>query len=286
MRALAELIMKGRAQAVIVAVLSTVTVLFAWVGAATVALVILRRGVYQGLLVMLWALLPAVLVAAWGDTGPLSGLLGSALVAVVLRWTVSWPLALCAAAASGLLTAAALSTIGGDYLAQALRLLTDMLVQVQSEVASSGAADMASVPMPSVLEVAGLLGLSNAFSVVLCVMLARWWQALLYNPGGFKQELHGLRLPPQVSVSLAVACALLMVAGPEFRFWTFILAVPLVFAGFCLIHAVADKRKMSSVWLVLFYFAWLLLDPLKAVVLLLAIADSWLNFRERLDTRR
>jgi hypothetical protein len=30
-----------------------------------------------------------------------------------------------------------------------------------------------------------------------------------------------------------------------------------------------------------FYIAWLLFDPVKLLVVLFAIADSWLNFRQR-----
>jgi len=30
--------------------------------------------------------------------------------------------------------------------------------------------------------------------MVLSVFLGRWWQAVLYNPGGFKTEFHAFRL--------------------------------------------------------------------------------------------
>ncbi len=81
MRALAEYVMRGRMQAVIVAAVATGSVLFAWIGAAVVALVTLRKGTNQGLYVLFWALLPAFIVAWGGDTGPLTTLLGVALAA-------------------------------------------------------------------------------------------------------------------------------------------------------------------------------------------------------------
>ncbi len=60
MRALAQYVMRGRMQAVIVAAVATGSVLFAWLGAAVVALVTLRKGTNQGLYVLFWALLPSI----------------------------------------------------------------------------------------------------------------------------------------------------------------------------------------------------------------------------------
>jgi hypothetical protein len=104
MRALAEYVMRGRAQAVLVAALATGTVLFAWIGAAVVALVTLRKGAGHGAYVLFWALLPAAMLAALGDPGPVTTLLGVMLLAVVLRASHSWSWSLVAAVLSGLLT--------------------------------------------------------------------------------------------------------------------------------------------------------------------------------------
>jgi len=55
MRALAEFIMKGRLQAVAVAGLGVGTLMFAWVGVAAAALVMLRKGLSEGAYVVFWA---------------------------------------------------------------------------------------------------------------------------------------------------------------------------------------------------------------------------------------
>ena len=39
-------------------------------------------------------------------------------------------------------------------------------------------------------------------ATVLKLFLARWWQARLYNPGGFQQAFHSLRLSPLILLSL------------------------------------------------------------------------------------
>src|SRR5690625_6133709 len=78
MRALAGFVMRGREQAVLVAALSTATLLLSWLGAAVVALVTLRKGTRAGLQVLLWALLPAVLITHFmREVGTLAVLLRS-----------------------------------------------------------------------------------------------------------------------------------------------------------------------------------------------------------------
>jgi hypothetical protein len=70
MRGLAEFIMRGRWQALGIAVLGSGSLLFGWISAAAIALVTLRRGTTSGGWLVLWALLPAVVLTAMtGDTG-------------------------------------------------------------------------------------------------------------------------------------------------------------------------------------------------------------------------
>ena len=92
--------MSGRYRALLLAVASSGSLLFAWIGAAVVALVILRKGSREGLWLVLWASLPAFLVTTVsGDSSALAMLLGTAILALVLRASVS--LALTAVASAG-----------------------------------------------------------------------------------------------------------------------------------------------------------------------------------------
>jgi len=138
---------------------------------------------------------------------------------------------------------------------------------------------------PSVSQLAGLLGWGNALSVTLCLLLARWWQSLLYNPGGFKVEFQAFRLPSALTVVLLLAAAGLFALGVDYWFWALILALPFIFAGFGLVHAIAAKRKLGNAWLGFFYFTWLLLDPVKVLLLLAVIVDSWYDLRARVTSR-
>ena len=97
MRGLAEFIMRGRWQALAVAVLGSVLVFAAPISAAAIALVTMAQGTRDGSWVALWSLLPALLLG-WvsGDYGTGFLLLSVFVGAMVLAQTLSLSLALLA----------------------------------------------------------------------------------------------------------------------------------------------------------------------------------------------
>lgn len=279
MRALAEFVMRGRGQAIGVAAVGVLTLLFAWVSAAVVALVTLRRGTREGLFILGWALLPALGVALWGgDIGPATALIGALVAAAMLRATVSWPFALIASVLVGLLTAALLQTLGGGYVERLLDVVGEFLEQWRAQLPAESAAQ---VGEPVAAQVSGLLGFSATSSTVLALLLARWWQALLYNPGGFRTEFHQLRLPPVVTVALVAAGALIALLGAEYQLWALMFAVPFTVAGFAAAHWVAGAKGWGRGILVAFYVMWLFIDWVKLGVILLALVDSFVDLRRR-----
>ena len=80
---------------------------------------------------------------------------------------------------------------------------------------------------------------------------------------------------------LALAAIGLASLGADYRTWALICMVPLNFAGLALVHARARARGQGKGWLTWFYLAWLFFDPVKLLVVFAAIADSWLDFRQR-----
>ncbi|MBI57327.1 MAG: hypothetical protein CMN83_02655 [Spongiibacter sp.] len=278
MRPLAEFIMKGRLQAVAVAALGIGTLMFAWVGAAAAALVTLRKGLTEGAFVVMWALLPATAVLVYGqDVGPLCMLLVTALAAWVLRNTRSWANAMAAAVAGGMASAAVLNRFGQDYLSGILEVVQPMLDQLQAQ--SNG-----SLPQILTGDIAAVIGSSTVLWSVLALMLARWWQAMLYNPGGFRDEMWSLRLPAGITVLLVAGMLLVSQSGEVYRFWGVMCLLPFIACGLSLLHGVVGRYKLGRTWLVVFYIALLLIGPLWAVLILTAIVDSWIDIRRRLPT--
>jgi len=273
--------MRGRWQALAVAVLGAGSLLFGWISAAAVALVTLRRGVASGGWLVFWALLPAV-AASWlsGDPGSVLLLLGVFVLAVVLRATVSLALAVAASALVGLISGGGLLLIGADFLAQLAEVFAALLEQLQSNVATEESMDLV-LSAPSTVQIAGILAAGNAVTAVFSLLLARYWQALLYNPGGFREEFHALRLPPLWTTGLGLLALAVWAQEPWVSGWALVVSVPLMFCGFSLVHAyaAASGRGVSS--LVIFYLLWLFVDPVKGLLLGCVVADAWIDFRRR-----
>mgnify|MGYP007047658754 CR=1 FL=1 len=277
MRGVASYVMRGRLQALLVVMMGASTLMFAWISAAVIALVTMRRGLNEGAFLLIWALLPAgYMLAQFGDSGPLAMLVGTTVLAVVLRWTVSLPLTLMASVAVGGITGYLLLMFGSGYLEELAAMFAKLFENLQANLPEGQR-----LPEPGVSTLAGMLGLMNTITCVLCLLLARWWQASLYNPGGFREEFHAIRLTPQLSVVLAVLMLAVSMLGVEYRPWAMLFAVPLSIAGLGFLHARAAHRKLGMGWLSMFYLLWLVLDPIKLVVIGIAIADSFADFRKR-----
>ena len=195
MKAIAEFAMRGRFQALLLAVGGSGSILFCWISAAVIALITLRKGVGNGAQLLLWALLPSgVLLYAVGDSGPLALIVGTTALAMVLRTTVSLSLSVLTGIAVGALSGLALVAFGGPYLEQMVTLFGDFLANLEQQLSQGGEA--VQLPRPTVVQIAGMLGVGTGTMSILCLLLARYWQAALYNPGGFGGEFRLLRYTP------------------------------------------------------------------------------------------
>ncbi|MDE0930092.1 MAG: hypothetical protein OSA77_05355 [Halioglobus sp.] len=280
MKGLADFVMRGRLQALLVVVAGAGSLLFCWISAAALALVILRKGVGPGAWLFMWALLPAgTLLYAYGDSGPMTLLVGTMVLALVLRSTVSLSLAVLAGVGVGVLTGLALMAFSAEYLNQMVAFFGEFLGALEEQLSKEGQPIV--LPRPEAGQIAGMLGAATATMSMLCLLLARYWQAALYNPGGFGAEFKALQYSTTVSSVLAVAAIALWGLGEQYRSWAMICLLPLTFAGLALIHARVDALGQSKGWLMWFYIIWLLFDPVKFLLVLFVIADSWINFRQR-----
>jgi hypothetical protein len=275
--------MRGPLQAGGVAAVTTAVPLLFWIGAAVIGLVILRLGVRQGLNTGLWALLPALGWAVYGqDPTALVVLLQTMLMTSILRSSQAWERAL--------LSGAFLAILTGLMLPLMYPVLMDDLVQAGIEFYEQYNAEVAR-ELGSELELiirdtmsASMAGTYFATAVGMA-MLARAWQARLYNPGGFRKEFHSLRLSPVI----AVLCAVTMVIGPVLGLNSLLLAwaagTPLFIAGLALVHGVVGRKQWSGQWLVIFYIAMMVLGPsLMMLLLVMAFVDSWLDIRGRMTS--
>ena len=297
MRFLAAYIMRGRMQAMMVAVATAILSLLitplSYLSAAVIALVILRQGWKEGLWVIAGASLAIGLFSMLISLDPRLALgfvaliwLPIASLAMVLRATVSLPMTLTVVAGMGAMAVLATHGVLGDP-AQWWR---DILHRVGEEMRDQAGAEGFKLLLPTLESfaphVVGWFVASAVLSLVMSLFLARWWQAVLYNPGGFRREFHALRLGRSMSW-LVLASGMIGLLGSEVigTLATDILIVLLmvyVIHGTGLVHGLVAARKIHAGWLVVMYVvAFFIFPPLTVLIAAAGVADSWLDFRGR-----
>ena len=287
MRGLAEYIMRGRKEATLAVAIAAAIPLLFWFSAAAAALVILRRGLAEALPILVWGLLPAVVWAVVGDLTPLLVILGSAGLAVVLRQSNDWVRVLLLAVPLGVVCALALLTALNaplQQLAASFReMLPDLLAQMGMQLDEADRVLLLSRLDELMIPVlGGVLGAMHALMALLSLMIARYWQAGLYNPGGFRQEFHQLRLPPLASIGLLVL-VVLAPQWPSLALLSPVATVPLLLAGLALVHGVVGAKNMSKGWLVGTYVLLVLFIRFAyPLIMFLAFVDSLFDFRSRM----
>lgn len=277
MRALAEFAMRGRSQAIGSAAISHALPFIAWLGTAIVSLTILRKGPAEGLIVLLWASLPLVLVTYLGDSSSLLALVGTAIMACLLRVTMSWEITI-----GSVVLVAGVSNLIFEWTSGVfVNGLVDWYVEFAGQLQQ---VELTADQARTVL--LGFFALGQAYLMVLTLVLARWWQSELYNPGGFQKEFHQVRLSPAVSVPVLALLVVCMVFSETLGRWIPLLTVPMTVAGLALLHWTVKYKEMSPNWLIAAYVTVIFLSQLALPMLLTAaLMDSWLNIRERIQSR-
>ncbi len=304
MRALATYIMRGPVQAVLVttalALVSLIPVLgmVSVLSGAAVALVTLRHGAKQGLLVILGASLLASIFMYSVFGTMILGLMFALLLwlpllclALVLRSSSSWSMVLDAAAALGVAGITLFYLLIGDPLQFWQMALGKMLELMNSQ---DGMADLGQIEqqIPVIAEwMTGMLAAALVMGLVLSMMLARWWQALLFNPDGFQQEFYGLRQSKiaALTVSVILLFSLFDLGVISNLAGDVMITVVVVYSivGLALIHALVAKSGKHSAWLVGIYVLMFIIPPQMMLALASAgFVDSWLDFRKRLPAAK
>ena len=282
MRAIAEYAMRGRSQAVIAAGIAAAIPLFFWISAAIVALVTLRRGLNEGLLVLLWAVLPAGFWLFVNDPTPIVVIVGTAILAAILRATVSWINTLMVGLILGILLG---YVIPGLLPENVVTAAVEMLRGFMEKTAANMGVEAGTVTTERVaLLLGGFLGSVHLVAALACLMLARWWQALLFNPGGFASEFRALLIPRLFAFPLVLFMLMGVSIHPLVEGWIPVLTIPFLFAAIGLAHGAVALKKASGNWLVAFYLMVFFLGPYFYVVL--AALDSVMDFRQRISRRQ
>ncbi|WP_321528266.1 DUF2232 domain-containing protein [Sedimenticola selenatireducens] len=300
MRVLASFVMRGVPQAVMLTILLAALSLLippaSILSTSVVALVTLRKGTVPGALILglATAISGGIALLALGGVNLAIGFLILMwlpvwLLAVLLRSSRSLALAIVGAMVLGFVMLGGQFIQSADPVADWTALLgpfVESLVDAQLVEGSQQATLVALMAswMP------GIVAAGFFLQLTVSLLLARWWQALLYNPGGFRTEFHQLRLPKVLSIALLLAVLpMLMQSGTEVtvaEYALILLVVAWFIQGLALAHGIVGKLGSSSGWLIGIYLLLLFALPHTVIVLaMVGIADAWFDFRARLGPR-
>ena len=289
MRKLGEYLLRGRVQAITVTGLFTLVSflmpLFSWLlSGLPPALVTLRKGPVSGLQVIIGSM---VLIAVFALLAGMNVQIALVLAfgiwlpvwcsCAMLRATESQGIAIVTAGCCGLAYILLMHVLVDDVTAWWRNWLDLWLQQAVTgsqgeqfrEVLASAA------PFVNAVMAAGLVT-----SLVVTVLAARWWQSLLFNPGGFRKEFQALRLPRWLLLPVVAGVIMLSLGQARPGSWIVDVLVLVVFLylfqGLAMMHRIVAEKKLSPGWLAAMYVILFVLPQFTLFIACLGMVDSWL----------
>jgi len=287
---LATYIMRGRIQAMIVAttlaLLSFIAPPVSVISSATIALVTLRLGAFEGL---------TILVSSSVAAGLLGFLaLGNyqfALLYVLVLWLPVWLISIVLREGRHLSLAVEIAVLIGILGVIGFYLYasepTDMWKAVLTQMIP---ADAPVVDIQRTIDalahyMTGIVAAGSVFGLLFGLFMGRWWQANLYNPGGFRQEFLSLDTKPRLSiVTIAIVAIAWAVPGQISEMaWniSILLFVLYTVIGTAVLHTVFANMKLARYIVPMLYITLFLIPHAMLLVALVGLSDPWLNLRKK-----
>jgi len=290
MKWLATYIMRGRLEAILLAstlaMLSLLLAPLSIFSSGAVALVTLRKGAYEGFIVLAISSLAAGVLATLIQV-PYTFI----LLYVLVLWLPVWLIAIVLREGRHISLAVEIAVLIGIVGVVAYYLFnTDpaaMWKQVMPKMVPPNA------PVENVKQMIDLMapymtGIAAAgavFGMLLGLFLGRWWQSVLYNPGGFKQEFLGLRVQSRLGViCIAIIGIAVVSSGAVSQIaWntTILMFVLYIFIGTAVLHTVFSRMKIGQFAVPMFYITLLFIPHSLIPVALVGFSDTWLDIRKR-----
>ncbi|CAH9018901.1 DUF2232 domain-containing protein [Candidatus Nitrosacidococcus sp. I8] len=292
MYAFAQFIIKNRAYAIgIAALLGRFSIMIpplSLFSGATVGLVTLQQGIKEGLIIIFGATfflgLASLIVIKKIDLAflLLIGLwLPSLLGCWILRVSRSQTFTLLAIGGISSLFAMGMHLAVGDVVTWWQQIIEQIIQQSNIK----GAAAEQFTQRKSLILMNGLVAMFFGLNLMMTVLLARWWQGLLYNPTGFVREFHGLRLPYQLSWAAILLTIVVLMSdhSVEAHITTDLLIITIMmylFQGLSAIHGLIATRNLPRLWLFPVYLGIFFLSPYFVIgIAIIGIVDTLVNFR-------
>jgi hypothetical protein len=285
--------MRGRLQAMIVAstlaLLSLIIPPVSVVSSATVALVTLRLGPREGLFVL-------------GCSSVAAGLLGFflignyqfALLYVIVLWLPVWLISIVLREGRHLSLAVEVTILLGIlgvvafylYNSQPVTMWKQVLVQM---IPADAPVENVQHTIDMLAQyMTGVVAAGSVFGLLFGLFLGRWWQSILYNPGGFKEEFLSLSTQPRLALgSIAVvvfAWASSGAVSEAARNISILLFVLYTFIGTAVLHCVFANMKQGRFMTPMLYVTLFLIPHMMLPVALVGLIDPWLGLRKKIKS--
>lgn len=302
LRRFTDFILRSRLHAMGAAfVLSLVPLLGASVGILVAAFITLRKGALEGTFVLCATIVPYLLSYALSPASAQPQMMLVATETIIAINILTWGLALVLRRYSNWNLVIEVSILAGIGLVCVVHLLfpeiqswwaaqlTTYLSKTTSlfeQISPNGAATQEEMQAAIVANIkqfiTGFVIATVIFNALLQLIIARWWQAILFNPGELRKELHQIRLS-YVSASVFIAVLGLAYLGNAFGLDMMpVMVTAFCAAGFSLIHSLFAAKNAGWFWLVLVYLGVLLAFPMGMVaVAMIGLLDSLFNIRQR-----
>jgi hypothetical protein len=262
------------------------------VSSASVALVTLRRGGYEGLYVLIFACLSAALFGFF-----LFGSFQFALLYGLVLWLPIWLISMVLREGKHLSIAIEIAVILGIVIVIGFygfvsdpalvwkAILEEMIKPMLASNADMPAADIKqSIQMFSHYMTGGITA-GTVYGLLFGLFLARMWQATLYNPGGFREEYLSIKVRPKLAIAsiLVLAVAWLMTGVISEICWNIMIlfVVLYTFIGTAILHAAFSGMKMKRFLVPMLYITLIMIPHVIAVVIIVGAADAWLDLRSK-----
>jgi hypothetical protein len=292
---LARFILKRPGQAALVAaamaIMGIILVPAIWLSGAAVALVTLVKDYRQGFMVVVLATVGSVVFATVIFSSPmvvvyfvLMAWLPAWMAATVLKQTASLATSLQLMTVLSLTAIIVLYFVFPDF-GELWRPTLELFVQQLSDQ-SQGQLDSQALLRASEVVIRlmpGLVATSLLFGSMISLSLARWWQAALYNPGGFGSEFQSLKLGKLVAiVAVGIILASIVLGTDVLNSMLMVLSMLYLTQGMSILHAIVNRKKMNVAWLYLVYILMFFVPEVMVLMVLVGITDAWIDFRRRL----
>jgi uncharacterized protein YybS (DUF2232 family) len=256
----------------------------AFLASIIVALVTLRKGYRSGLIVLAWVAVPAIAILYLHEVGSFDVLLVRCIIvwmlAGLLKNTKSWPQVLYLMVIIGVIGVSAFHLLVSDPIGWWSVRISAYLASLAKEAAVP-AKDLL-VHTKSIATIAtGITTFVVLIGIFLQLLIARFWQAAMFNKGGLRQEALNIRVNYIMSVVIVVAFIAAMFHVMIVRDWMPVLFLPFVVAGFSFLHMCVEQKKVWVFGLALLYIAAVIVPYLALLVALIGFIDSWLDLRSK-----